>query len=316
MSIRVGHSIFGTAIAVGALAVFQVGAAAQATSPRPAAAAGPASDANVFEVTAEDYAFRAPAEIPSGWTTVRFANQGEEHHFVFLSRLPEGKNIHNYETELSAQFNNVWYAIRDEGLGMDEAMGMLGESLPEWFAAVDFVGGPGIVAPGLTSETTVNLEPGNYVMECYLKTADGEFHYMEGMVRPFVVTEDRSEATPPQADIQVTVSNFEMVVEGDLTPGEHTVAVHVAENPEEGFGHSAHLARLDSDADVDQLVQWMNAFGIDGLRTPAPAQFLGGTHGMPAGNTAYTTMTLEPGRYLWLSEATAHQGVLKEFTVR
>lgn len=314
MSIRAAHSIFVTALAVSALAVFQVGAAAQETSPPPAAA--PSADANVFEVTAEDYAFRAPAEIPSGWTTVRFTNQGEEHHFVFMSRLPEGKNLHDYETELSAPYNEVWYAIRDEGIGMDEAMGMLGESLPEWFAAVDFVGGPGIVAPGLTSETTVNLEPGNYVMECYMKTADGEFHQMEGMIRPFVVTEDRSEAMPPQADIQVTLSNFEMAVDGDLTPGEHTVAVHVAENPEAGFGHSAHLARLDADADVNDLVQWMNAFAIDGLRTPAPARFIGGMHPMAAGSTAYTTVTLESGRYVWVSEETAREGVLKEFTVR
>lgn len=309
MSNRHFHSALVPTFAAAALLWLHAPAGAQETRE-------PAGDISIVEISAEDYAFDAPAEIPSGWTTMRFKNEGEEHHFVFLSRLPEGKTIHHYETELSARFNDVWYAIRDEGVEMDDAMAMLGESLPEWFADLAFVGGPGIVAPGRTTETTLELEPGNYVMECYMKTAEGEFHYIEGMVRPFVVAEDRSNATPPPADIRVTLSNFDMAVEGDLTSGTHTVAVHVAENPDDGFGHSAHLARLDSDAEIDEVVQWMNAFELGGLRAPAPAQFLGGTHGMPSGKTAYTTITLEPGRYLWLSEATAHQGVLKEFTVR
>lgn len=316
MSIRRLHPALAAALAAAALAFVHSPAAAQETSPAATAAARPAPDMNLLEISAEDYAFQAPSEIASGWTTIRFSNEGEEHHFVFLSRLPEGKNIHQYETELSAKFNDVWYAIRDDGLGMEDAMGMLGESLPEWFGALEFPGGPGLIAPGLTSETTLNLEPGNYVMECYMKTEDGEFHYMEGMVRPLVVTENRSDGTAPEADIRVTLSNFEMGVEGDLTPGTHTVAVHVAENPEEGFGHSAHLARLDSEAAVNRVVEWMNAFALNGLRAPAPVQFIGGMHGMPAGDTGYTTVTLEPGSYLWISEATAHQGVFKEFTVQ
>ena len=115
---------------------------------------------------------------------------------------------------------------------------------------------------------------------------------------------------------QVTLSNFAIDVKGELAPGERTIAVHVAENPEEGFGHSVHLARLEPDTDIQEVVRWMNWFELDGLRTPAPVEFVGGVHPMPAGRTAYFTATVEPGRYLLISEATGAQGVLEEITVK
>lgn len=289
---------------------------AQSASPAAKAATAPSSDAYAVEITATDYAFRAPDEISSGWTTLRFKNEGAEPHFVFPSRLPEGKTAEDYETELSLVFNDAWTALRDGELEQEEALGRLFESLPEWFPSLQFIGGPGFAAPGLTSETTVHLEPGNYVLECYLKTEDGEFHYMEGMMRPLVVTAENSGAAAPESDLKVTLSNYEMAIEGEMTPGRRTIEVHVAENPEEGFGHSAHLARLKPETDVTEVVQWMNAFGVNGLRTPAPVEFIGGTHmQMPIGQPQYFTVDVEPGRYLFISEATAPQGVWQEVTV-
>jgi hypothetical protein len=297
-------------LAVAALTAYPATSQAQA-------AAGPAAAAtNVLEVTAVDYAFRAPDAIPSGWTTIRFTNDGEEPHFVFMSRLPEGRTVEDYERDLSAPFSRAWYAVRDGQSSPDEALERLFGELPEWFAALEMLGGPGLTAPGLSTETMMNLEPGNYVLECYAKTADGEIHYMEGMVRPLVVREERSAAAPPAADIRITLANFTMAVEGEPGRGPHTVAVHAAENPEGGFGHSVHLARLGPDTDVDDVVRWMNWFDIDGLRTPAPAQFMGGVHATPKGHTTYFRVDLEPGRYLLVSEATGHLGVVKEFTVR
>jgi hypothetical protein len=270
----------------------------------------------VLEVTATDYAFRAPDAIPAGWTTIRFVNDGEEPHFVFMSRLPEGKTVENYETELSPAFARAWYAVRDANATPAEALETLFGELPAWFGELHMVGGPGLAAPGRTTETMMNLGPGNYVIECYVKTAEGEIHYMEGMVRPLTVTTERSTTSPPDPDINVTLSNNQLALEGDLTPGRHVVAVHVAQNPEVGFGHSAHLARLRPDAQVDDVVAWMNWFAPSGMAAPAPAEFIGGVHFMPEGETAYFTVNLEPGRYLLVSEATGHLGVLKEFTVR
>lgn len=273
------------------------------------------AQAPVVEITATDYAFRAPHAIASGWTTIRFKNDGEEHHFVLMSRLPEGKTVDDYEIELSQPFSEIGQAVWTGEIDQEEVFARIGEVLPEWFQAVQFMGGPGLVTPAFSSETTMYLEPGNYALECYMKTEDGKIHYMEGMLRPLVVTEEASGGSPPETDVRITLSNFEMDVEGELAQGRHVIAVHVAENPEEGFGHNVQLARLNPDAEVEEVVSWMNWFSVKGMRPPAPAEFIGGVHVMPVGSTAYFTAELEPGRYLLISEYTAHQGVLHEFTV-
>jgi hypothetical protein len=274
-----------------------------------------ATETPVVVVTAVDYAFQAPEVIPAGWTTLRFRNDGEEHHMVFMSRLPDGKTIEDYETELSTPYSRAWQALMEGRADQEEALNMIMGSMPEWFADVHFVGGPGLAGPGVISEVTLDLQPGKYVLECYAKNADGEIHYMEGMIRSLEVSERRSDAPTPAAAIRVTLSNFDMAIDGNLTPGRHTVAVHVEENPEQGFGHSVHVARLDG-TEPGKVVEWMNWFNLQGLREPAPARFVGGLHPFAAGETAYFTLELEPGRYLFVSEGTGAQGVRREVTVR
>jgi hypothetical protein len=271
--------------------------------------------ASVVDIIAEDYALSAPDEIRSGWTTFRFRNEGQEPHFVLVSRLPEGITIDDYQTDLSAEFVRAWYAVRDGELDQEQALARLFGSLPEWFGGLEFLGGPGLTGPGLASETTLNLGPGNYVLECYMKTEEGEFHYSEGMIRPIRVTETRSAAGPPDADIRITLSNFELDIQGDLTPGRRVFEVHIAENPEQGFGHNVHVARMSPATEASDVVQWMNAFDVNGFSSPGPVTFIGGAQIMPAGHTAYVTIDLEPGRYLFVSEYTGYMGVLKEVTV-
>ena len=76
-----------------------------------------------------------------------------------------------------------------------------------------------------------------------------------------------------------------------------------------------HLARLQDEVDLDEVTQWMDWMEIAGLQAPAPAEFLGGTQEMPIGHTAYFTVNLEPGRYAWITEASADKGMFNEFTV-
>jgi hypothetical protein len=48
---------------------------------------------HAITIMAEDYAFDAPDEIPSGWTTIEYTNEGEEPHFLIVARIPEGKTF-------------------------------------------------------------------------------------------------------------------------------------------------------------------------------------------------------------------------------
>ncbi|MEE9208753.1 MAG: hypothetical protein V3U67_10375 [Gemmatimonadota bacterium] len=295
-------------------------AACQPTDPDPSADTGSrqatevSSDVYVVEILARDYAFVGPAEISSGWTTFRLTNEGTEHHFLFLSLLPDGKMFDDYVAEVALPFDSVWHELRDGTIDKPEAGAMLGRLLPEWFGSVKPMGGPGLVAAGGVAQTSVELEPGVYVMECYVKTPDGEFHGMLGMARPLTVTSDASGALEPQADIEITLSNYDLRIRGDMTAGEHTVAVHFQEHPNYGLGNDVHLVRLEDGTDTEQVVRWMDWMNVDGLRAPGPAQFVGGTHEMPVGYTAYFTVNLAPGRYAWIAESTA-EGMVREFTI-
>ena len=269
----------------------------------------------VVDVTARDYAFAGPAEIPSGWITFRLHNEGMEHHFLLLSRLPEGRTFADYVAEVTIPFDSVWHELRSGAIDRGEAGAMLGRLLPEWYASVKQMGGPGLVAAGGVAQATVNLEPGDYVMECYVKNAEGEFHATLGMARPLRVTSESSGASEPDADLEITLTNYEMAIEGTPTAGAQTVAVHFQEHPEFGLGNDVHVVRVDDRTDLDEVIDWMDWMNVDGLRAPAPAAFVGGTHEMPVGYTAYFTMGLTPGGYAWISESTAALGMVREFTV-
>jgi hypothetical protein len=84
-------------------------------------------------------------------------------------------------------------------------------------------------------------------------------------------------------------------------------------------GHDVSLAKLDDSADLDNLDMWMDWSNPKGLIEPAPSgvTFLGGVNNMLAGDTGYFTATLEPGRYVLISEVpnSESKNMLKTFTV-
>ncbi len=266
------------------------------------------NDDHMINITAMDYAFEAPEEINSGWTTIEYTNEGTESHFLYIMRLPNGKTLDHYVNELYGPLNKALNAVRNGELDRQEAS--QGMDLPEWFSFELDRGGAGIIDPGVSIQVTVYLEPGKYVLDCYMKTASGEFHTMEGMVRELTATDTPSNATPPEADIDITMSDFEMDIEGELTPGNHTVAVHV-----EGFAHGVHVARLAPETKVEEIIEWMHWLKPGGLAIPTPAAFVGGMTRLPAGKTGYFTLDLEPARYLFVSQYTGAQGVWQEVIV-
>ena len=271
------------------------------------------AEPGVVEVTLEDYSFLAPPRLRSGWTTFRMTNKGEQPHFMLFWRLPEDRTFDEYAAEVSQPFQQEFDRFYAGEVSRDEMLENVVGRLPEWFGTVKGMGGVGLTSPGRTSETTVLLEPGDYVMECYVISPEGKFHGSLGMLRPLIVDEESTGLVPPEADIQITLSNYEMRIEGEAGAGEHTVAVHAAENAEGLIGHDVHLARLEADTSIEELVGWMS--WIEALRPPVPAEFLGGADHMAAGRTSYFTVSLDPGRYAWISEGFASAGMVQEFVV-
>ena len=157
-------------------------------------------------------------------------------------------------------------------------------------------------APDTEEGTAAHLEPGNYRVECYVKT-DGVWH-TDSMLVDLTVTEERSGAPEPDADFEVTVTNDGLGIDGEVEAGERTFAVEFAEQRLHGnaLWHDVHVARVDDDTDLDELAAWMNWANPEGLEDPAPAVFIGGALMMPEGSTAYVTVDLEPGECAFIAE--------------
>jgi hypothetical protein len=262
-------------------------------------------------------------EIDAGWTTLRLVNASPDEHFVLMARMPtdEGQyedpvTFEYWQSNVTEPFQQAMNNIVDPDVQGDAAFAPF-DALPDWFGDVAQFGGPGLTAPGRTVETTVYLEPGTYVMECYVKDDDEQFHSYLGMIEQFTVRETVSAAHEPEADLRVTLSSTEGIrVDGDLVPGTHTVAVHFEDQTtyEHMVGHDVHLVRLNG-TDVETVARWMNWMVPGALVAPAPATFLGGAQTMTAGSTAYVTVDLEPGDYAWVSEVPADHQMWQTFTV-
>jgi len=277
---------------------------------------------NVVHIVARGLTFEAPDSIPSGWNRFRFTNESEVVHFAVLERLPAGVTIKEQQEQAAPVFQEGM-RLFDAGQP-DSALAAFGK-LPEWFGQVVFSGGPGLTSPGQTSETTLYLEPGTYLIECYVKTA-GVFHSYNpnppvyGMVRQVTVTGAASREPEPSGSIRITLSTGRGIeIAGDPQAGPQTVAVYFEDQKiHENFaGHDLQLVRLSADTDLPALAAWMDWTRPGGLQTPSPAQFLGGAEEMPAGSTAYLTVDLTPGRYAWISEVPNpdQKGMLVEFSV-
>jgi uncharacterized cupredoxin-like copper-binding protein len=266
--------------------------------------------------------FIAPDTIPSGWITFRFTNKSDMVHFAVLEKMPEGKTIKDSHEEVAPVFQNIMDNINGKQLSTPDA----GMDLPEWFSKIVFSSGVGLISPAQVGETTVHIEPGTYLIECYVKS-NGIFHSFNpdpevyGMLHQFNATATPSSGVAPVPTVDVNIST-EKGIEILKAPeaGHQTIAVHFLDQKVYGnfLGHDVHLFRLLDSTDVAQVASWIDWTQPKGLETPAPAaQFIGGTHEMAPGSTGYFHVTLTHGDYAFIAEVPdpASVGMLKQFSI-
>ncbi len=99
--------------------------------------------------------------------------------------------------------------------------------------------------------------------------------------------------------------------------GKHAFALDFNLNSEgRSFHNNLHLIRMEEDTDLDTVNYWLDWYRLGGLRSPAPADFLGGVEEVRDGATAYFALDiLEPGNYAWIVFVSRGQGLYKTFTV-
>ena len=304
---------------------FVVAAAFALTLPAcsPAPPASDIAQSNVLELAVEGMTFVGPDTIKSGWTTIRVVNAGGMTHHALVYRLPEGVTAEMVDEQVVRPIQaSLTAAINGE---MEKAAD-IAASMPAWVGELTWLGGPGMMSDGVTGEATMYLEPGNYLVECYVKTKGiqhnfnpvaGEF----GMVFPLTVVAEPGGMAEPDANVTLAISNdgYE-ITEGGFVAGSNSVRVNFKEQRlyNNFVGHDAHVFRVEEETDVDAAARWPDFFPIDGQQTPAPARFVGGIHDMPQGSTGYFRLDLEPGTYAITAEIpdAKAQGFFQQFNVK
>jgi hypothetical protein len=277
---------------------------------------------NVVEIRAVGMTFEGSSEIPSGWTTFKFVNASSMIHFAMIDVPPEGVTAQIFTDTVGQYFQD---AMDGMNAGDEEAVNAAFGKFPAWIGDLGRHGGPGFLSPGLTGETIVYLEPGNYFFECYVKT-NGVFHTTSpgdgkiGMMLEFTVTDEKTDAPEPTASATLAMSNSGMeIVDGALKAGTNTIRVDFVEQQAlpSFVGNDVHIMRVENDESISKASAWLDWRTKDGLEDPSPVIFLGGINDMPEGSHSYFTVDLQPGTYAFIAEVPNPQeaGFVLPFTV-
>lgn len=303
-------------------------------------------DENVVEVTATHNAEEnthlfelSTDKISSGWKTFEFNNASSYDHFFLIWQIPEqgikaakaaGDPLldHFYQniTEpFQLTFNPYIEGDMEFGAFTDSLVATISETAPWFFdPGAKTMGGPGFTAAGTTSKTTVRLEPGEYIVECYVKNEDEVFHSYIGMLEHISVTDEATEEQEPEPTSTVTISSTDGIqVDQPLTEGSHTIEIVFKDQKSYAHlqGHNVQLVKLSGQDEelISNLATWMDWRQPGSLvnRAPDGAEFMGGTMEMTEGERAFFHVDLEPGDYAWIAEIPdpAEHNMLQTFTI-
>ena len=232
----------------------------------PSAIYGPATatPAPTLVVTAYEYSFQAPDSVAAGVVAVRLENRGTKAHQMTIARLDDTSSLDRVMRSLIA----------------DKAR----------TGGIRWVGGVETAIPGESSETTLPLASGRYVIMCAYDGENGLAHMSLGMIRALVVTPGTHVTTQslPAAPTTIELSDYHIGFSRPLRSGKQLVrVVNVGKQR-----HHLVIGRIVGNATTDEIMKW------DGKSQPAPlAEMSGGAAAMDPGQASVIEMDLAPGRY-------------------
>ena len=256
------------------------------------------------EVVTTGMNFELVDTISAGWTTFKYINNSLEPHFFILEKMPDNLGIEDYKKDLIPPFIEAfkYFEKGDIQAGMKEF-----DKIPEWFYKLELAGGVGLTSPKKTTTATIHLEPGKYVMECYVRMPNGMAHVFMGMLEELVVVEKENEKSEPRADFEITLSSETGITFVDsLKAGNYTMSVYFEDQKkyEHMLGHDLNLVKIANDSLIESLGAWLNTSDLKAFRSPAPdgLTFLGGIEDLPEKNKGFITTDLNKGSYILISE--------------
>jgi uncharacterized cupredoxin-like copper-binding protein len=215
-------------------------------------------------VTAQDFSYTAPDSIPAGITTFKLVNNGTTLHHMIIVRLDSGKTM-----------ADVAAAMKDPHAPP-----------PAWAV---MVGGPNAPDPKGTSNATVDLAPGNYVLLCAVDVPGGVPHFAKGMVKALTVTPSEARGVAPVASDSITLNDYSFKLSRPLTAGTHTFRVVSEANQP----HEVEIIKLAPGKKPADLFAWMQK-----PAGPPPGNAIGGTSPAGKGIATWFTADFTAGDYL------------------
>lgn len=228
-------------------------------------AAAPAATPNMVSFTAKEFSFEGPDSIPAGLTMIHLTDAGKELHHIQLIKLDQGKTFADFQAASKSMAN---------------------APAPAWIIPYGGVNPP---APGATTAAMQVLEPGNYVVVCFVEGADHVPHFMKGMVRSLVVTPSaNANMTEPNADVTLTLSDYTFTLSKPLVAGKQMIKVeNSAAQP-----HEVVLVQLAPGKTIEDLGKW-----VFDMKGPPPGKPIGGIPGFLKGKNSFFEVDLAPGDY-------------------
>src|SRR5690606_22181261 len=118
-------------------------------------------------------------------------------------------------------------------------------------------GGPNAPRPGGTFEETQILEPGHYVIVCFVPSPDGVPHIAKGMLRALTVTPattgNAAATAMPVPDVTVKLVDYGFESSAPLSAGRHVIRIENDATQD----HELVLVRLAPGKSVQELAAWL-----------------------------------------------------------
>ncbi len=244
-------------------------------------------------VEAGEFFIKAADTVAAGLTTFVLRQFGD----ALTNRektLAENLAPASAQNDPTRAFHMLWVVRLDSG-----------HTVAEWYDSylkgekkswAENLGGPSFARPPLTSNATMILEPGNYVLVCYVGSAredKNRHHLLKGMFKGLTVrTASTLAQSLPAGDVDATITGTgHVTLAGTLRTGAQTIRVTNQTNK----AHEFIVHRVKPGRTATEAVTWRRRDG-----TTHPSDPAGGFSDVPPGATRLTTITFEAGAYvLW-----------------
>jgi hypothetical protein len=254
----------------GAAGTARAGTAAAGGLATAAAVTGTSVALPTVNVTEKDFSFDAPDSVQAGLTRIHVVNQGKEDHQAQLLKLNPGVTLQQLQA----------------AAGGDPAA-----VLP--FVAV--AGGGGTAPAGGSQDIVQNLQPGQYVLVCFISGDDNVPHIAKGMIKPLAVTGTApAQVTLLATPNTVTATEFKFAAPASVNAGQVTLQfTNSGSQP-----HEMTIVKLNGNLTAQQFAALAANPNATPPAGPPPFSSVGGVGGLVPGGSGQTTLNLTAGNYV------------------